>query len=88
MVCGETRRAITRHLGAMLILWLNKRVSHGSGVSGFLTPGLHPHRCGFEELPFPQGTCSPAPIPYAERVPPHAKIHPSETGTPVTGRAK
>lgn len=38
MACGESRRAVTRHLGAMLIRWLNKRVSHGSGVGAGMAP--------------------------------------------------
>jgi len=40
MAWGESQRAISRHLGAMLILWLNKRVSHGSGVSAGTAPWL------------------------------------------------
>lgn len=38
MACGESRRAVTRQLGAMIIGCLNKRVSHGSGVCAGTAP--------------------------------------------------
>lgn len=66
---AESRRAITRQLGAMLILWLNKKVSHGGGVGagtapwhrGCIRAGVASRHSGSQSR-----ACSPAPI-YTEQ---------------------
>lgn len=79
----------------MLILWLNKRVSHGGGVSAGMAPwhrGCIHTGVAVLALQFPEQSLQPCTHflcgAVDARVHPGAKILPTETGAPMTGRAK